>query len=201
MVVLLGVRHPWVNAFFFILGSYLSYLLLGIVVALGARSVLDFLTAEPRPIAYGAGIAIGILLVVLGVRNLKTGFPVVGIDQPVGRGPGRTLSLSLVLTVVTAPAALPYLAAIDLILQSDAGKLELLTALAIYCAVYVAPMIALVTLRSVAGKRSAALLARIHRTVTTSVPRVAAVLVLILGLVIIAEGAAFFLGKPLFESS
>ena len=201
MVVLLGARRPWLGALSFILGSFVGYLLLGIVVAVSARSVIDFLSAEPRPIAYGAGIAIGTLLVVLGARNLTNGQPVAGIEQPLARDPGRMLVLSLGLTVVTAPAALPYLAAIDLILQSDAGKLEILTVLAIYCAIYVTPMVALVVLRSMAGRRSAALLARVNRIVSTSVPRVAAVLVLILGLLILAESVAFFFGKPLFQDS
>ncbi len=60
-------------------------------------------------------------------------------------------------------------------------------------------MAALVALRSVAGGRSDALLSRINRIVSTALPRVAAILMLILGLLIIAESVAFFFGKPLFQ--
>ena len=110
------------------------------------------------------------------------------------------LFLGLVLTLVTAPAALPYLAGIDLILQSGFGEPEMFAALAFYCFLYVLSLLALMALRSVLGPRSAALLFQVYRIVSTWMPRVVAVLLLILGALMIADGVTYFFGYPLFPT-
>ncbi len=201
MAVLLGARRPWMGAGLFILGTLLSYFLLGVAVTVGADRALRFLASEPRPLVYGAGIAIGALLVVLGFRNLRARGPA---RRPVGprvQGPGGAVVSSLALTVIAAPAAIPYLAAIDLILQSGLGVPEILGALAFYCIVFVMPLAVLVALRSALGPRSATLLSRIHRMVSTSMPRVIGALLLVLGLLMIVEGVAFFFSRPLLPVS
>ena len=200
MIALLGERRPWPGAFAFLAGVFFSYYLLGVIVALGADNIIDFLTAEPHPIEYGAGIAIGALLVVLGARNFRAKPMPSEIKEPRGRGPGGALFLGLVLTLVTAPAALPYLAGIDLILQSGFGEPEMFAALAFYCTLYVASLLALMALRSVLGPRSAALLFQVNRIVSTWMPRVVAVLLLILGALMIADGVTYFFGYPLFPT-
>jgi cytochrome c biogenesis protein CcdA len=200
MTAFLSSRRPWVSAIAFLIGTYAAYMLLGVVIAIGADSLITFFAEEAKPIDYGAGIVIGVLLLYFGTRSLRQRSELPTRDAAEPRGPAGALFLALVLTIVTAPAALPYLAGIDLILQSERSDLEMVIALAIYCVLYVAPLVALMAVRYVLGARSAALLERIDDSVATWVPRVVAVLLILLGSLMIADGVSYFLGMPLFPS-
>ena len=93
-----------------------------------------------------------------------------------------------------------YLAGIDLILQSDISEPQMLVALVFYFTLYVLSLAALMALRAVLGPRSTELLISAIRIVSTWVPRVIAVLLLILGVLMITDGVAYFFGNPLFPT-
>ena len=73
LVTILGGRLPYLRAGLFVSGLFLSYLILGVLMALGADWVLDQLfNVEPPPADFVMSAAIGVVIIVFGVRTLLT---------------------------------------------------------------------------------------------------------------------------------
>ena len=201
LVALLAARRPWGSAIFFLLGTMVSYFLLGIAVSFGIDSAVEFLLADPQPVDYGLGIGIGALLLFLGRRNLKSEKKTPVLEEQPPGSPWKGLLLGVALTIVTAPALLPFFAAIDLILQSGVSDPRMFAALGFYCLVYVLPLIALLGVSWAIGpERRGKLLSRVNLIITNWIPRAVSWLLVVLGVLMIIDGVSFFLGFPLFPA-
>ena len=101
------------------------------------------------------------------------------------------------MTIVGLPGAVPYLAAIDLILRSDQTTRQEVMVLVVYNIVFVAPLAAIVALTLVLGERSQRLLHNIRGFFDRWGQRLIVSLMLVLGALLIMDGVGWFLGTPL----
>jgi len=163
--------------------------------------LIDLLSpAEAKPVNFALGGATGIVLFALGATHLSgRAIEREPKREPSKRTPAAVFLLSWIITATTAPAAVPYLAAIDQILKTNVDDGPALAAIAYYCLVYLTPLAALVALRTSLGKKSENLLDRVDTWAHVWVPRAMAILFVALGLLLMLDAAGyFFFDRPLW---
>src|SRR5262249_25671353 len=94
------------------------------------------------------------------------------------------------IAVVEIPTALPYFAAIAVIVGSELPAASQVLLLAVFNLCFLLPVIALLGLRTLAGERSRAWLFRVRGRVDAWLATLAPVLVALVGVVLVAMGAA-----------
>ena len=200
LITVLGGRKWLRGGVSFVIGAFVAYLLLGLGITLGADRLLTWLLpAHPKPLDFALSAVIGSALLLVGLLNLRVPNVERGSREPRSEGGLAQFWLAAAITVVTAPAALPYLAAVDRILTAGVNDLQILTALVYYCLLYVAPLVVLVALRVLLGKRASRVLAVINDYVARWIPRLMAVLFLLLGIVLLVDAFGFFFfDRPLW---
>jgi cytochrome c biogenesis protein CcdA len=170
--------HPVRRTAAFAFAAVTVTFLIGLALALGLGDLI--LSVVPKPSAtvkYALVLAAGILLVVSAAvlwmrrRTLASSAPAHRQETHARGSPVLIGSGIAALEVLTA---FPYFAAIALIVgssESGPGKLFLL---ALYCAVYAAPLFAIVILCAVLGTRAQAMLASVVAWVETRWPAIVA---------------------------
>lgn len=199
LVAVLGSRRPIADSAAFLVALAASYYLVGLLIALGVDRLFDYLfPTDPKPIDFALGGLVGLGLVVFGSRNLRR--PHMEREPRKGFSEGRSpFLLAIKINAATGLAGLPYIAAIDLMLRSELPDWQLLLALAFYCAVFMMPFAALVLTRILLGRRADRLLERINRAIGEWMPRMMAVLFVLLGLVLLVDAGGYFLfDRPLW---
>ena len=101
------------------------------------------------------------------------------------------------LTIVGLPGAVPYFGAINLILRDELTFGQEFVALLVYNVVFIVPLAALLVLRLMLGDRSQGLLEQVRVAFDTWGQRVVVSLMVVLGIVLVADGIGWFLGHPL----
>lgn len=204
LVVLLAGPKPVLRSFSHILGVFLTYFAGGLLVLLGLQEVFEEISAyairlwqSPETIELIAQILIGIVLCGVGFkmasgRDKRSQKPVASDMTSV-----QAFLAGAGMTIVGMPGAIPYLAAIDLILREDLDLVPRILALGYYNLVFVAPLAAIVGLRMVAGDRGHGVLDAVRRFFDRWSQRVIIFLLIGLGVILIADGIGWFLGYPI----
>ena len=108
-----------------------------------------------------------------------------------------TFTLGFSLTVIGLPGAVPYFGAIEQILRADLSLLASIAAIVFYCFAFLTPLLLLVLVRILFPIHSE----KIFQSTTSMVQRWGQQLIvgalIILGLILIADGIGWFLGYPL----
>ena len=99
--------------------------------------------------------------------------------------------------MVGFPGAFPYSAAADQILRVDPPATIAVVAVAYCVLIFILPLALIGLIRVVPGARGERLVQRIHETLAAVGPKVLAVLLTLLGMVLVADAVAYFLGEPL----
>jgi cytochrome c biogenesis protein CcdA len=200
LVALLGRERPFASAGTFIVGVFSGYFVLGFLISLGLDRFIDWLLPEnPDPLDFGLSALVGLILLLLGLRNLTSPNLEKPAQEPESDSLWGIFVMSWAITFATAPAAVPYLAGIDQILRADVSDFQAVLALVFYCAVYVTPLLGLLLLRTVLGKSGIQLLRKINDLIDRFMPRLMAVLFALLGVVLLVDaGGYFFFDRPLW---
>ena len=93
--------------------------------------------------------------------------------------------------------ALPYFAAVDTILKEDLTIPQSVAALAYYNVIFVSSGVALVIIRAVMGEKADAVFETVNRLVALWGKRLVIATMVILGVVMLADGVGWLLGRPL----
>ncbi|PRY40250.1 Sap-like sulfolipid-1-addressing protein [Geodermatophilus tzadiensis] len=184
-----------------------AYLLLGVVLALGAAELLGPLrTALAGTAGQVVLLVAGLVLVVLGLTvepwtragkerrraaraargpgRLARWRERAGGDAP----PGAVVALAATVVGVEAATMLPYLAAIALLATAGTGTGTTVALLAGYCLLMVLPALVLLALRTVLHDRLTPLLARFEALLSRNAGEATAWVLFLLGLYLVAEG-------------
>lgn len=204
IIALLAGPRPLLGASALVFGVFAVYLACGLLVLFGLQSAFDAIDAYVIRLWKDPSTEELIFQIVLGLVACAFGFRLVAKRE---RGTGATPSGAMTpaqawlagagLTIVGLPGAVPYFAAIDLVLRAELALGSQLTALIFYNAVFVAPLFAIVALRLVLGGRGDRVLDAVKRFFDTWGHRVIVALLFILGVVLVADGIGWFLGRPL----
>lgn len=204
LVVLLAGPRPLLKSASFILGIFVVYLACGMLVLLGLESVLDELRAytirlwkSPETEELILQMLIGLVLCAVGLRMAFRGKR--STEKPVATGMTtvQAFGAGAVLTIVGLPGAVPYLAAIELVLREHLSLKREILVLGYYNAVFVAPLAAIVGVHLALGERGRSVLDGTRRFLDAWGHRVILVLLIVLGALLIADAIGWFLGTPL----
>ena len=204
LAVLLTGPHPLARSAALLLGICFAYLICGLLILLGLQSVFDQISAytlrvwhNPETEELILQILVGLLLCTFGVRiatarRRRSDKP--AASEMTAR---QALLTGAVITITGLPGAVPYLAAIELILRSDATQWWQILALGYYNIVFILPMVAVVVLCLLAGEHSRGILDAVRGFIDVWGQRLVVSLLLILGITLTADGVAWLLGHPL----
>ncbi len=204
LVVLLAGPRPLLRSSALIVGIFVTYVATGLLILLGLQSVFDEISAytlrlwkNPETEELIFQVVIGAVLLAFGVRIAiaRKG----RTEQPVASDmtAAQAFLAGAGLTIVGLPGAVPYFAAIDLILRAEVTLLQRLLALGYYNIVFVTALAAIVALRLILGERSTGILDAVKRFFDIWGQRLIVALLLVLGVVLLADGIGWFLGHPL----
>ena len=202
--ILAGPRR-YATAFGLLSGLFFSYLIMALAFLFGLSAFLAQANAwvghrwqNPEPADFGVEILIGLILVVFGwpiaaKRKKKSG----GKELPAAATPGSAFSFGCVLTVVGFPGAVPYFAAAEQITRANLPVPGMVVAVITYILIYLLPLVLLVILHRWLGQRLDGFMQACQRFFEGPGARMMKIGMLLLGLLMVADGVAYFLGAPL----
>jgi cytochrome c biogenesis protein CcdA len=205
LATILAGKRPFGTAFAFLAGLFISYLMMCLLFLFGLSAFLmrmnDWLNYRwnnPEPADFGIQILVGLVMLVFGLRIVekrksKSG----GREIQSGVTPTAAFGFGFLMNVVGFPGALPYFAAADRIAQADPPTSDAVIAVVYYVTIFVLPLAAIVLLRVLLGKRMDGVMQAIQGFFDSWGRRLVMVLLILLGLILVVDGVAYFLGGPL----
>ncbi len=205
LATILAGKRPFGTAFAFLAGLFVSYLIMcllflfGLSVFLMRMNVwLNYRWNNPEPADFGIQILVGLVMLVFGLRiaekrKSKSG----GRELQSGVTPASAFGFGFLMNVVGFPGALPYFAAADRIAQADPTTSNAVIAVVYYVTIFVLPLTAIVLLRALMGQRMDAVMQAIQGFFDTWGKRLIMVLLILLGVTLVVDGIAYFMGGPL----
>ena len=204
LVMLLGGPSPLLRSAALLAGIFLVYAVCGLLILFGLQSVFDAVNVyalrvwqDPNTEELIFQLLIGLVLAVFGVRIARARKGTAEKETPTTMTAGRALLAGAGITIIGMPGAVPYLAAIDLILRSDLRTIQQISVVLFYNFVFLLPLAAIVLLRLMLGERSRAFLEGVRRSLDRWGQRVVASLMLVLGALLTIDGVGWFLGYPI----
>lgn len=197
-IYLLSTPKPVPCSVAFIAGVFITYWVAGLAVVVGV-SQLNITFQLPNLALYIVQLIIGIVLVLVG-WNLKDA----ASDSPKIKPLSQLTTFQAFLvggaaTLWDFPTALPYLAAIERISTMQFDLLTTMSILGIYNTIYILPLVALVGIYLYLVDRSVNLISDINQSIQKWGHKILRFLLIGLGIVLIVDGIAFFLGQPIFQ--
>ncbi len=208
LAVLLSGRQPYAASFSFMAGTVLSYFAAGLLIAFGLGGLIDSASQfiahrfwNPETIDYVLGLLIGLALIFFGyrmaiMRQEKGKQKEVAADM----SPAQAFGLGAGATIAGIWGALPYFAAIDQILKADVSDVEGVIALAFYNLMFASLLLVLILIRAVLGQRADRMFEAVNQLFTVWGKRVLIAVMVLLGLVMVADSTGYFLGYPLIPT-
>jgi cytochrome c biogenesis protein CcdA len=205
LATILAGRRPFGTAFAFLAGLFISYLIMALAFLFGLSAVLTRLNAwlshrwnNPEPADFAVQVLVGLVMLIFGLRIAeKRKSKTSGRELQSGVSPASAFGFGFLLNVVGFPGALPYFAAADRIAQADPPTSDAVIAVVYYVTIFVLPLTAIVLLRALLGQRMDAIMQAIQGFFDTWGKRLVMGLLVLLGLILVVDGVAYFLGGPL----
>lgn len=204
LVILLGGPSPLIRSAALLAGIFVTYLACGVLILFGLQSVFDAVNTyalkvwqDPNTEELIFQILIGLVLGALGLRMALKRGERAGKEAPAAMTTSQAFLAGAGMTIVGLPGAVPYLAAIDLILRGELTAGQDVIVLIVYNMVFLLPLVAIAAVSLALGERSKRLLDAIRGFFDTWGQRVIVVLMILLGAVLVADGVGWFLGAPL----
>jgi len=203
VVLLAGPRPAW-RSLALLSGVCVTYFAAGALALLGLHQVFDDVNAylvrlwrSPHTLELILQIAIGAVLVLVGWhlavrRTTRDAQPVVETMTAT-----QAWLAGASLTIAGLPGAVPYLAAVDLLLRTDLPLVQGMLLIALYSFVFVAPLAAIVGIRLAIGTRADPLIDAMRRFLERWGAKLIVGLMVALGSILVIDGIGWFFGHPL----
>ncbi|HEY2004846.1 MAG TPA: GAP family protein [Solirubrobacteraceae bacterium] len=183
--------HPWRRTAAFTAAAFAVTFAGGVVLALGLGDLILSLVPKPsKTLKYILEIAVGVVLVIGGTviwwrRQALASDPSVGREA---HGGGSAVLLGAGVAGIELLTALPYFAAIAIIVGSPVSGGAKLSLLFLYNVIYLLPLFAIVAVCCVIGERAGRVLAPVGDWINTHWPMVVAPLAALVGVALVAYG-------------
>jgi cytochrome c biogenesis protein CcdA len=204
---LLASRRPVLAAGAMIAGIFFTYFVCGVLIYFGLRELFEGLSAAMHQWWHNPDTGDFVLQILIGLALIFIGYKISAPPRPKKTreiaseaSPIGAFLFGAGLTIVGMPGALPFFAAVDQLLRADLPNYQTIFAIAAYCVIFVAPLVGVVLVRVALGDRANLVLDAVNRFLSTWGRGVIIALLVLLGLVMVADGVGFFLGHPLIPS-
>jgi cytochrome c biogenesis protein CcdA len=201
-VALLSMRRPFLLAFVFVLGTYVTYFACGVLVFTGLDSLFDALSehfnrwwTHPDTSDLILELIIGVVLLVMAFLMLRSRKKPAKKREPKSASPVGVFLFAGFLVVVGMPGAVPLFAAIDQMLRADVSDAAAVGLLLYYNLVFVLPFVVIVGIRVAMGDRSDRVFDAVNRFLATWGTRMAIIVMLLLGLALVADSIGWMMGR------
>jgi cytochrome c biogenesis protein CcdA len=172
--------RPVANSSAMLLGHTLAYFVVGLVASQGIE-ILSHRLDNPQPVDFVIEFVLGIAFIYAALASREGGAS--ETRQPQGElTPLKCLLYGAVINFIGAPFALPYLAVISEIVQSDLSTASAVTVLAGYNFIYALPFLLVPALIATIGDRAQPVLAKINQFLVRGTDLLMPWLMLALGL-------------------
>ena len=180
-----GSARPIANSSAMLLGHTLAYFIVGLVASIGVEKLAQRLD-NPQPVDFVIEFVLGIAFIYAALASRKGGAS--ETRQPEGvLTPLKCLTYGAVINFIGAPFALPYLAVVSEIVQSDLPTASAVSLLGGYNLVYALPFALVPGLIAIIGDRAQPVLAKINRFLERGTDLLMPWLMLALGLWLLAD--------------
>jgi len=188
-IYLLTTPKPVGRSIALISGIFVAYWTVGLLATVGLARLIQWVF-----LTYSEWISL--IQCILGIALLYVGWTLnssSNAHQPLKNKPNslqpiHTFFLGMSVTLLEAPTALPYIAAIERIAQAKLSFYDLAGVLSIYNLVFVMPLIGLLGIYIAFQDRRTELLKQINQSITQWTPKIMRVLLLVTGSVLLVSG-------------
>lgn len=196
-VYLLTTSKPIGRSIAFIAGIFLSYWTVGLLATFGFTRLITSVLGALGWWMYLIQFVLGITLIYVSFTlNLSSTSNQSAKNQPRSLHPIRTFFLGMSVTLLEAPTALPYLAAIERLARAKLDLLNLAVILGFYNLVFVFPLIGLLGIYITLQEKSTKLLRQVNQAIVEWSPKVLQILLSVIGTLLVADCIAYGLGCP-----
>ncbi len=199
IILLLATPRPVARVSAAIAGFGAAYFAFGALVVPGANGLvaeLERWSASPPPLYYVVQLVLAIALLAFAIRTARVrpvGDPAMSLSARWLGSPWAAFGLGAALNIGELPTAFPYLAALERVAVSGVTAVEALLALALYAVIFVLPLVILLIVYLRLRERAAPALVRMNAVVEHWAAPLGVVFALLLGALLLVDGAAFFL--------
>jgi len=188
-VLVAAGERPRSRLLAFTLGTGLTYFAGGLILTLGPAALLKTL-AQHRPDTrtYIAAIVVGVVALGVAAWVWRQSSETVTKRLPTNLGTRGAFGLGAGMTLVDLPTALPYFAAIALIVAASLSVAAKVTLLAAFNVAYIAPLLAMTAAVALLGPRAAPVLVRVREWVEQWGNKVLAGITAVSGIYLIVYG-------------
>lgn len=189
LVVAVGTNRPFANSIALVAGHTAAYFFSGIIIFLALTQITDRLN-DPLPVDYVIQLFLGLfcLWAALASRDGKASEE----RNPVAElTPAFCFGYGAIVNFIGVPFALPYFAAVNLILKSNLSVESSLAVMAVYNFAYALPFLAVPILVALIGVRSKPILDRINKLLIGLVDGFMPIILFLLGIALTADSLAF----------
>ncbi|KGJ23582.1 GAP family protein [Paracoccus sanguinis] len=167
MALLLATDRPMARGWVFVAGTFVVYLPFGIVLVEGWTAALSaLLPLLPVWLKGGAVLVAGLACISLAIYLLRQ---VQSLDAGASLSRAMTLpataAFAVASTLSDAPTAVPFFAASAIIPDLASGRVGQYLWVALYCLVYIAPLLLMLGIRAAMGAHGEVVLERVQRGV------------------------------------
>lgn len=203
-VYLLSTPKPIARSVLFIFGVFLAYWTAGLLIVLGFGKVITTLMNSAgsflsNPIIYILQFIIGAVMLAVG-WTLNTADERKTVKHPKNLKLTYTFLLGLGVTIWEFPTALPYLAALERVIQARLDLLSLMSVLSLYNVLFVLPLVILLGIYILFQESAVPLLNAINRSINKFAPKILRVILIGLGAILIIDCIAYLFGHPFLPS-
>jgi len=183
-------QRPVARVSLFALGVFAVNLTAGLVLAAGPGRLLIALIPRPdRAVRHALELAGGIVLIAIAVALWLGRRRLVRRELPMrSGGGGSALVAGASIAAVELPSAAPYLAVIAAIVAQRPSITQTIALLVLFCAAFVAPLIAIAVVLLVAGGRADPVLRTFGAWLQRHWPEVLAAVLLVVGVALTVAG-------------
>jgi cytochrome c biogenesis protein CcdA len=196
-VYLLSTPKPVMRSLAFILGDFTAAMIAGLIFTFGVAQIFASMFGWISDWLLILQLILGIVSLWVGF-NLRRLIPQPETKQPRSLKPIHTFWFGLTMALIEAPTALPFLAAIERIIQANLPILETIAALTLYCVIFVLPLVILLAAYIVLRDRASGFIHASQSAIAIWFPRIFQIILILLGIVLILDSALHFIGRSLF---
>lgn len=180
-IYLLSTPNPVKRSATFILGVFIAYFIAGWLFALGFTKIIENIIYYIGSYIYILQFLIGVAMIVFAL-SINPYSSEKAIDKPKVTKAINTFLLGLSVTFLEAPTALPYIIAIERIVQSKLSLIEVIVTLIFYNFIFISPLLGLLLIYLLYPEKSARLILKIGYKITKYSPNIFQILLLFIGI-------------------